>query len=314
MTFDSVAAVQARIVQIQQLVSGTVSGVSGTGATAPTSGSSTTIGQTPEFASLLADAMATGTTGSDPLSDAPSDGSDTSIGGSSMLSQLMQLSQLSSGSGTSTALGSSSLASTALAGTGLDATDLAASGVNASTLAGLTGTSTGACTGLGSDLMNAVTGGVTGTDPVATTATNAVTQQFLNNALAEQGKPYVYGATAKISDPNPPAFDCSELTKWASARAGVTIPDGATAQYFYIRDHGDTMTVQQALHTPGALLFHFSHEPKNLGDIPADGHVAISLGDGVHTIEARGHAYGTNVFANAAGRDFDFAGMIPGMS
>ena len=43
---------------------------------------------------------------------------------------------------------------------------------------------------------------------------------------------------------------------------GVTIPDGATAQYLYIRDHGDTMTVQQALHTPGALLFHFSHEPQ----------------------------------------------------
>ena len=91
-----------------------------------------------------------------------------------------------------------------------------------------------------------------------------------------------------ISDPDPKAFDCSELTKWAAARAGVTIPDGATAQYLYIRDHGDTMTVQQALHTPGALLFHFGHEPRDLGDIPADGHVAISLGDGVHTIEARG--------------------------
>ena len=74
------------------------------------------------------------------------------------------------------------------------------------------------------------------------------------------------------------------------------------------------MTVQQALHTPGALLFHFSHEPKNLGDIPADGHVAISLGDGVHTIEARGHAYGTNVFDNAGGRSFNFAGMIPALA
>jgi cell wall-associated NlpC family hydrolase len=144
-------------------------------------------------------------------------------------------------------------------------------------------------------------------------AADPTTQLFLNNALAEQGKPYVYGATAKVADPNPPAFDCSELTKWAAARSGVTIPDGATAQYLSIRDHGDTMTVQQALHTPGALLFHFSHEPKNLGDIPADGHVAISLGDGVHTMEARGHAYGTNVFDNASGRDFNFAGMIPEM-
>ena len=125
----------------------------------------------------------------------------------------------------------------------------------------------------------------------------------------------MYGATALTSDPDPKAFDCSELTKWAAARVGVTIPDGATAQYLYTRDHGTTMSVDQALHTPGALLFHFGHEPKNLGDIPADGHVAISLGDGVHTIEARGRKYGTNIFSatdNRAGF-FNFAGMIPGM-
>ena len=138
-------------------------------------------------------------------------------------------------------------------------------------------------------------------------------QTFLNNALQEQGKPYVYAANASITDPNPKAFDCSELTKWASARAGITIPDGATAQYLFIRDHGGTMSVQQALHTPGALLFHFGHEPKDLGDIPADGHVAISMGDGVHTMEARGSKYGTNVFDNASGRSFNYAGMIPGM-
>jgi cell wall-associated NlpC family hydrolase len=148
-----------------------------------------------------------------------------------------------------------------------------------------------------------------------TNGSSQLAQQFLQTALAERGKPYVYGATANTNDPDPKAFDCSELTKWAAARAGVTIPDGATAQYLYTRDHGTTMSVDQALHTPGALLFHFGHEPKNLGDIPADGHVAISLGDGAHTIEARGHRYGTNIFdatGNRAGF-FNFAGMIPGM-
>jgi hypothetical protein len=271
-TIDSVAAVQTRIAQIQQLVTSTVAGASAS--SSPTSSSSSAT-QSPEFASLLADAMATGTAASDPLSDSSS----TSGSASSMVSQL--LSQLAGGtSNTSMGLGNTS---------GL-----------ASTLAGLTGATPS------STIMTPTLPG--------TTTTNATTQQFLATALAEQGKPYVYGATAQISDPNPPAFDCSELTKWAAARSGVTIPDGATAQYLYIRDHGDTMTVQQALHTPGALLFHFGHEPKNLGDIPADGHVAISLGDGVHTIESRGHAYGTNVFDNAAGRSFNFAGMIPGMS
>ncbi len=163
-------------------------------------------------------------------------------------------------------------------------------------------------------LLASASGDTTATT-VAPGSSSTTAQNFLATALAQKGKPYVYGATAQASDPNPKAFDCSELTKWAAERVGVTIPDGATAQYLYVRDHGTTMSVDQALHTPGALLFHFGHEPKNLGDIPADGHVAISVGDGVHTIEARGHKYGTGVFdatGNRAGF-FNYAGMIPGM-
>ena len=254
MTLEGVTAVQARITQIQQLVAGKIAGA-GTTTTGSTAASAA---RSPEFASLLADALASGATSADPLSNAPASGS--AVGGSSLLNQLISQ------------LGGTGLPGTAPTGTGL-------------------------------------TGAGTGTP----TTGNATTQLFLDNALAEKGKPYVYGATAPISDPDPKSFDCSELTLWAAARAGVKIPDGATAQYLYIRDHGGTMSVQQALHTPGALLFHFGHEPRDLGDIPADGHVAISLGDGVHTIEARGHAYGTNVFDNAGGRSFNFAGMIPGM-
>jgi cell wall-associated NlpC family hydrolase len=265
MTLDGVTAVQARIAQIQQLVSGKIT-AGGSGA-ATTTGSTSSAARSPEFASLLADALASGATSADPLSDTPASGS--AVGGSSLLNQL--ISQLGSTAG-----------GTGLAGTGLTGTGLAGTGLG------------GVATG-------------------APTTGNATTQLFLANALAEKGKPYVYGATARISDPDPKSFDCSELTLWAAARAGVKIPDGATAQYLYIRDHGGTMSVQEALHTPGALLFHFGHEPRDLGDIPADGHVAISLGDGEHTIEARGHAYGTDVFDNAGGRSFNFAGMIPGM-
>jgi cell wall-associated NlpC family hydrolase len=146
----------------------------------------------------------------------------------------------------------------------------------------------------------------------ATTAGGSkVAQQFLSTALSQAGKPYVWGASASPTDPNPKAFDCSELTKWAAARVGVTIPDVASAQYLSLRDHNALIPVDQALHTPGALLFHFDHEPKSGAD--SSGHVAISVGDGIHTIEARGHAYGTNVFDNAAGRGFNYAGVIPGM-
>jgi hypothetical protein len=152
-TFDSVAAVQARIAQIQQLISGSASEVGGSRAPAPTST------QSPEFASLLADAMGTGTS-TDPLSSALSapstDASGTATGATSMVSQLMKLSQLASNP---------------------------------------TGTS-------------------------AAAPSNPTTQLFVSNATAEKGRPYV----------------------------------------------------------------------------------AISLGDGEHTIEARGHAYGTNVFDNAGGR------------
>ena len=125
---------------------------------------------------------------------------------------------------------------------------------------------------------------------------NPTTQQFLDAALRQSGKPYVWGATAAVSDPNPPAFDCSELTKWAAAQAGVTIPDGAAHQYVWLKEQGATMSVQQALQTPGALLFHFASEPQpGLGGEPPVAHVAISLGNGM-TIEAKGHAYGVGVF------------------
>src|SRR4051812_29420046 len=161
------------------------------------------------------------------------------------------------------------------------------------------------------DFASLLAGASGSAPPAASTTPSAVSQQFLSTALAQRGKPYVYAATARLDDPDPQAFHCSEPTRWAAARVGVTTPDGATAQYLHCRDEGTTMPVEQALHTPGALLFHFGHEPRDLGDIPADGHVAISVGDGVHTIEARGHKYGTGVFEATGSRAgfFNRAGM-----
>jgi cell wall-associated NlpC family hydrolase len=178
----------------------------------------------------------------------------------------------------------------------------------ASLLAGASGTDA-------SDFASLLAGASpTGTSTGAGNPTATATQ-FLATALGQKGKPYLWGATAQISDPNPKAFDCSELVKWAAGRVNVSIPDGANAQYVYVRDHGATMTVDQALHTPGALLFHFGHEPRDVGDNPSDSHVAISVGDGIHTIEARGHAYGTGIFDATGNRSgfFNYAGMIPGM-
>jgi len=165
-------------------------------------------------------------------------------------------------------------------------------------------------------LLANATGSTGATSAVATgtAAPSATAAQFLATALSQKGKPYVWGSSASPSDPSPASFDCSELTKWAAARVGVTIPDGASSQYLYLKEHGTTMTVDQALHTPGALLFHFNKEPTSRANLDGD-HVAISVGDGVHTIEARGRKYGTNVFEATGARAgfFNFAGMIPGM-
>ncbi len=120
-------------------------------------------------------------------------------------------------------------------------------------------------------------------------------QTFLQRALAQQGKEYVFGAEVSMNDPSPRRFDCSELIEWAAHQAGVRVPDGSGNQIQATRP----MSVEQALRTPGALLYR-------------PGHIAISLGDG-RTIEAKGRAYGVGIF-NANGRGWTRAGVIPGLA
>jgi len=118
--------------------------------------------------------------------------------------------------------------------------------------------------------------------------------RFVSLALQQAGKTYRFGAEASPSDPNPRAFDCSELVEWCAARVGISpkVPDGSAAQ----KAHCKPISVQQAINTKGALLF-----------LP--GHVAISLGNG-KTIEAMNPTNGVRQ-GNAAGR-FSSAGLIPG--
>ena len=130
-------------------------------------------------------------------------------------------------------------------------------------------------------------------------------ESFVDVCLSQSGDKYVFGAEASPLDPNPSAFDCSELVEWASKRAGIspTVPDGAYNQW----KHCQALTVSHALTVRGALLF--------VGDGTGSGrnaihHVAVSLGDGT-TIEARGSKWGVGTWG-ASGR-FDFAGAIPGV-
>lgn len=120
---------------------------------------------------------------------------------------------------------------------------------------------------------------------------------FVELALQQQGKPYIFGSEARLSDSSPEAFDCSELVQWAAAQVGVEIPDGSAMQMLHCSKRGTVITVEQAFLVKGALLFR-------------PGHVAISLGDG-RTIEARGQAYGVGVFNQR--HTWTTGALIPGM-
>jgi hypothetical protein len=142
---------------------------------------------------------------------------------------------------------------------------------------------------------------------------NTALDRFLEVARAQIGDQYVFGAETKLDDPNPKAFDCSELTQWAAHQAGGDIPDGATAQYLDLKRRGMLIPVEEGKKTPGALLFSFNREP-HPGDTEgsmAAAHVAISLGNG-STVEAQNETTGVDEFK--AGNRFQYAALIPGIS
>jgi cell wall-associated NlpC family hydrolase len=100
------------------------------------------------------------------------------------------------------------------------------------------------------------------TAPVAAPAVAAPTaaaQVAIDTALAQLGDPYVWAGAG------PDSFDCSGLTQFAYAAAGIALPHSSGMQ--------STMgtPVAQADLQPGDLVFFYS---------PV-GHVGIYLGDGL---------------------------------
>lgn len=122
----------------------------------------------------------------------------------------------------------------------------------------------------------------------------------VKRAMSQSGDPYIYGTEVDLDDPNPAAFDCSELVQWVCHQLGIKpeMPDGSAAQRAFCEAHGTMIGIEDAVKTAGALLF-------------GDGHVAISRGDGT-TIEARGKAYGVGSWSSK-NRPWVAAAKIPAL-
>lgn len=129
--------------------------------------------------------------------------------------------------------------------------------------------------------------------------------EFVQKCLAEAGDAYVFGAEVSPGTPanRTTQWDCSELVQVKLNELGIPMVDGSANQMRWCQARGNLISIEQAINTPGALLF------RTPGGRP--GHVAVSLGDG-RTIEARGSAYGTGVFS-ARGRTWTHGGLIAGL-
>jgi cell wall-associated NlpC family hydrolase len=99
-----------------------------------------------------------------------------------------------------------------------------------------------------------------GTRPVSAPPKTSQAAVAVQVALAQVGKPYVWGGGG------PNSFDCSGLVMYAWARAGVDLPHYSVAQY------EDTERISAAQLRPGDLVFY------DTGSGAQPGHVTIYIG------------------------------------
>ncbi|WP_421723155.1 cell wall hydrolase [Bauldia sp.] len=143
---------------------------------------------------------------------------------------------------------------------------------------------------------------------------------ILGVAKRHLGQKYRFTPTPDYDDPDwQGPFDCAEYASYCAFRAyripyGV-VPDPAKRYNSYsgywqrdAREHGVRISWRDALHVPGSILLRNppGREP------PPYGHVAISLGNGRDTYEARGKQFGV-VKHTALGRSWNTGVLIPGV-
>lgn len=126
-------------------------------------------------------------------------------------------------------------------------------------------------------------------------------EEFVQKCLAEEGDEYQWGGeyAPGTSPDRTREWDCSGLVYTKLLELGISAPRNSTAQLNWCRENGTIISLEEAIHTRGALLLR-------------EGHVAVSLGDG-RTIEAMGEQWGVGIFS-ASNRTFTDGGLVPGLT
>lgn len=127
-------------------------------------------------------------------------------------------------------------------------------------------------------------------------------QDLVDHALAKRGHPYSW--TNRFGPDN---YDCSGLVTACLWELGIN-PSGtnSTGLELWANAEGQpTIDPADVLHTPGALLYVWGYG--------AEGHVAISMGDGQHIVEtpsSEGHRVGVSSFWR---HNWTGASLVPGI-
>jgi cell wall-associated NlpC family hydrolase len=124
---------------------------------------------------------------------------------------------------------------------------------------------------------------------ISVKGTPAAAQKAVQFALAQVGKPYVWGAAG------PSSYDCSGLTMAAYRSAGISLPHSAAQQYGY----GHHVSFSEL--RPGDLIFLYS----------PIGHVEMYIGDGL-AVSAPTSGEDVKVISVSAGGDYTGATRLVG--
>lgn len=144
-------------------------------------------------------------------------------------------------------------------------------------------------------------------------------KDVLDVGLTKVGQVYVIGANVPLGNAYwKGPWDCAEFASWCVYQAYegmrfgfAPVKDIAFAEpfsgswYAQALKHGKIIGTKDALSVPGAVLLRKA----GLGGTEY-GHVAFSMGDGEHILEARGSAYGVNIFS-AFKRPWSFGCLLP---